>query len=83
MKNTTNPTCFIETLKTTTKCTFSSDELRAEVTRVSDKTSKREIMIRYFHKLGDVWQSFGFCVSPFPDQIINDFKTECKAYGIC
>lgn len=77
-----NPELFIQALKGTSKISFEKDELKAEVSRIDIRNSKRETMIRYFWKQAGNWVPFSFCSSPFVNQIAADFKYQCKIFGL-
>lgn len=82
MKTTNDPNQFIKSLQQSTKVQFDNGHLKAEVSRIEERNSRRQIMIRYSEWINGRWQSFSHYVSPFAVDVQNDFLTECKAFSI-
>lgn len=77
-----DPLQFVDALRKSSKVIFDNGTLKAEASRIQEKNSKRETMIRYFHKVNDVWVAFSFFCSNYTQSIIDDFLYECKMFKI-
>lgn len=82
MKTTNCPNSFVASLASSSKVNFENGILKAEISRIMPRNSKREILIRYSENVGGQWRSYSSCTSPFASDIQEDFLTECKIFSI-
>lgn len=70
---------FIQAIHLSSKIRFLRPELEAEIFLINRRTREEEIKIIY------KWNGtpFSFCQSPKAADIIQDFKYQCKIFGVC
>lgn len=83
MKLTNNASDFLKYLSSTTKIKFEDQGLKAEVRVCEPKNSKREFLMDYFYKMGELWVKYSTISSPFIKDLKEDFIKEHKIYGVC
>ena len=81
-KLTTNPKQFIQTIQLTSKVQLRTDEFKAEASRFGYRTIKEETRIDYFWKKAGKWVQFAFVQSNKLSDVIADFKSECRTFGL-
>lgn len=79
---TADPEIFIKALLSQQRVKFESDTLKADIHKLESKNSHRETKITYYWKLNGQWQDFAFFCSKSIFQVIDDFKSECRALKI-
>ncbi len=81
MNTTTNsPETFVKALDKAHKVNFDNGVLKVEAHREEPRNSKREFVLKYFHRVGERWVSFCSFTSPFLHDLKIDFTETVKSY---
>lgn len=75
---TADPDLFIKGLLAQERIKFENDFLKADISKLEVRNSRRETMIKYFRKVNGEWQSFAFFCSKSISDVIQDFRGELK-----
>lgn len=80
MKPTTEKNAFLSLLKTKKTVSYVGIGLKANLTVIEPKNSKRAYSMDYWHKIGNKWVKFSNIVSYFLSDIVKDFKEMAVIY---
>lgn len=75
---TNDPAYFIKGLLAQERIKFENEVLKADISRLESKNSRRETMIKYYRKINNEWKSFSFFCSKSIKEVIDDFTSELK-----
>lgn len=83
MQTTNSPQQFKRELLKTTRIIFQDQDLRIEARKVHNRDSRRHYQLRYYHLVGNVWQSFSTFVSNTVVDCLNDLDYQFKVFKLC
>jgi len=82
MHITSKPSEFKAILTKTTRVIFQGNDLRIEAKKVHNRDSRRNFEIKYYHLVGNVWQSFSTFVSNTVVDCLNDIEYQFKVFKV-
>jgi hypothetical protein len=82
MHITNKPSEFKAILLRTTRVIFQGNDLRIEAKKVHNRDSRRNFEIKYYHLVGNVWQSFSTFVSNTVVDCLNDIEYQFKVFKV-
>jgi len=82
MHITSKPSEFKAILTKTTRVIFQGNDLRIEAKKIHNRDSRRNFEIKYYHLVGNVWQSFSTFVSNTVVDCLNDIEYQFKVFKV-